>query len=99
MRSYQYNMFNIGDIVKSKKGHDKGRFYVVVANNIYKAGAMYVMICDGSLKTASKLKKKNIKHLSYITNSELLKDKLNNKNVSDKEIANEIKTLIGGINV
>ena len=64
---------NAGDIVCSKAGRDKGKYFVVVATD----GSEFVYICDGKLRKVDKPKKKKIKHLaktSYV--SVFIKDKL-----------------------
>ena len=99
MRSYHYNMFNIGDIVKSKKGHDAKRYYIVIKNNIVEAGSSYVLLSDGWIKKLENLKKKNIKHLLLVESNSELAEKISKKDISNKEISDVIKTLIGGINV
>ena len=49
---------NIGDIVVSLKGHDRGSFYVVIG-----VEDDSILLCDGKRKLLSDPKKKNIKHL------------------------------------
>ncbi len=49
---------NIGDVVVSLKGHDRGRIYVVTGIEDDS-----VLLCDGKRKLLSNPKKKNIKHL------------------------------------
>lgn len=48
-------------LAKSKSGHDKGRYYVIV-----KEEEEYVFVSDGVLKTLEKPKKKNKKHIQII---------------------------------
>lgn len=52
-----------GRIVRSKAGHDKGKFYVVL-----RAAGKTVCLCDGNTHTINKPKCKNVKHVS-ITNT------------------------------
>ncbi len=53
---------NAGDFGRSKKGHDKGRLYVVTG--ISKNGE--VLLCDGSIRPLAKPKKKNIIHVQPV---------------------------------
>lgn len=48
-----------GIVVKSQKGRDKGRLFVV----LYEMDADFVMICDGKTHPLAHLKKKRRKHL------------------------------------
>ncbi len=52
-----------GRIVRSKSGHDKGKFYVVI-----QAAGECVLLCDGKNRPINKPKRKNVKHVS-ITNT------------------------------
>ncbi len=67
----------MGRIVRSKSGHDKGKFYVVLY-----AADNEVYLSDGRLKPIAKPKRKNIKHIS-ITNTFM---DMNGK--TDKDISN-----------
>ena len=53
----------LGRVVRSKSGHDKGKFYVVL-----QAAGDFVHLTDGRLKPISNPKRKNVKHIS-ITNT------------------------------
>ena len=53
----------LGRVVRSKSGHDKGKFYVVL-----QAAGDFVYLTDGRLKPISNPKRKNVKHIS-ITNT------------------------------
>ncbi|MDR1391816.1 MAG: RNA-binding protein [Clostridiales bacterium] len=75
--------FNIGDIVYSRAGRDKGRYYVVmwVKEN-------FIGICDGEIHKVDKIKKKKCKHvlLTGKTN-EYIKEKIFlNKKIINAEI-------------
>jgi len=51
----------LGQLVCSKAGRDKGKYFIIldiIDDN-------YVYICDGSLRTIEKPKKKKIKHLHF----------------------------------
>ena len=47
-----------GDIVLSKAGRDKGRYFIVM-----KTENIFAYVCDGDLRKTDKPKKKKIKHL------------------------------------
>ncbi|MGI6706124.1 MAG: RNA-binding protein [Clostridia bacterium] len=53
------NSLEIGRVVMSKAGRDRGRYFVVVE----KLDENYVMIADGDLRKIDKAKKKKYKHL------------------------------------
>lgn len=70
-----------GLIVRSKAGHDKGEFFVVIELN-----EEYAFIADGKTRKLNKLKKKNQKHL-FLTNCEVKID----KTTTDKKIKTAIR--------
>lgn len=49
-----------GYVVFSKKGRDKGRYFVV----LYTLDAEFVLICDGDTRKMDHMKKKRRKHLA-----------------------------------
>jgi large subunit ribosomal protein L14e len=51
-----------GIVVKSLKGRDKGRLFMV----LYRADADFFVVCDGDLRKLSKPKKKRCKHLAAL---------------------------------
>ena len=53
----------IGQLVRSKAGRDKGRFFSVVKI----IDDQFVLICDGELRRLEKPKKKKIKHLDILS--------------------------------
>lgn len=53
---------NIGDMVVSLSGHDKGKYFVVVAE----VSADFVLIADGKSRTAENPKLKRKKHLRVV---------------------------------
>lgn len=55
-------MMEAGDIVKSKRGHDTGRLYVVIAT----VGAEFVLVADGKYRKLDNPKLKREKHLSSV---------------------------------
>lgn len=52
-------LFQTGMIVRSKKGHDKGRFYAV-----HSISGNNVLLTDGDTRKGDRLKKKNMIHLA-----------------------------------
>ena len=82
---------DIGQIVKSKAGRDKGKFFVVFE----KIDAKYVLIVDGSLRRIDKPKKKQIKHLAKtnIISNEIRAAILNNEKISNGFIRREFEKL------
>ena len=56
----------IGQIVVSKKGRDKGKFYVVVSI----LDRFHVLLMDGKKFDYKRQKRKNKKHLCIITKAE-----------------------------
>jgi len=58
--------FQIGQIVFSKSGRDKGFAFIIVELGVNSGKASeteYVYLCDGKRRTLDKPKKKKIKHL------------------------------------
>ena len=58
-------MINIGDIVVSTAGHDRGEYYLVT-----ECDKDFIYVANGRLKTLEKPKKKNIKHVSRLGKSD-----------------------------
>lgn len=81
--------WKIGGFVKSKSGHDKGCFYIII-----EANASYLYLADGKTKTLDKLKKKNIKHVQYLSyQDEVLQNKINhNITLRNEDIQRAIKS-------
>ena len=82
---------DIGQIVKSKAGRDKGKFFVVFE----KIDAKYVLIVDGSLRRIDRPKKKQVKHLAKtnIISNEIRAAILNNEKISNGFIRREFEKL------
>ena len=76
-------ILKIGDIVESKAGRDKNRYYIVM-----KIESAYIWTCDGDLHKVDKFKKKKIKHTKYEEcQSEYIKNKLMNvEKVTNSEV-------------
>lgn len=80
-------MLDIGYLVKSLAGRDKGTIYVIVDQQ-----KEYVYLSDGKYHPLQKPKKKNKKHVQFIHyQDENITKKLNNQEVVREE---EIKRLI-----
>jgi len=62
------NRLEVGMLAKSKAGHDKDNIYVII-----QVDCSYVYLVDGSIRTLSKPKKKNKKHVQVIRNKYDLK--------------------------
>lgn len=73
--------FETGLVVRSKAGHDKGEFFVILQTE-----TNYALICDGKRRKLQKPKKKKFIHLA-VTNTKLTDDKLS----TDKKIRTELK--------
>ncbi len=81
----------IGQVVISKAGRDKGRKFIILKIIDDK----HVYISDGSLRKAEKPKKKKLMHLKS-TNfiSDTLREKIkSNESIGDFEIRNYLKSL------
>ena len=55
----------VGQVVKSLKGHDAGRLYIIAAV----LSAEFVLLVDGKYRTLSKPKTKRYKHLKTVGES------------------------------
>ena len=77
----------IGNIVRSKCGHDKGNIFVVIDED-----KSYYYIANGKQRTVDRPKKKKIKHIQH-TNyfCEELIDKIKERKCSDADIRKSIK--------
>lgn len=64
----------IGQVVSSKAGRDKGRYFIIIA--VDEVHSEYVYIADGDLRKIENLKKKKTKHLIPLTIDEKTKEKL-----------------------
>ena len=85
---------NIGQVVKSTKGRDKGRFFIVVGV----IDKEYLLITDGDIRKTDKPKKKKIKHLVKldIVSEEVRNRVLNNKKINNAFVRRELERL--GVN-
>lgn len=80
--------YNVGEIVISKAGHDKGKYFVIV-----KSDSEYVYLVDGVVRTVDRPKKKKIKHVQIVhfQDDDLTKKYANNVKVTNEEIKRAIK--------
>lgn len=74
-------MINTGDVVMSISGHDRGVIYIVLS-----ADDKFANVADGRLKTLSKPKKKNIRHINRLGKSDELIELLNSNMLTDVKI-------------
>ena len=81
-------MFEIGFLVKSKDGRDKGRFYVIIS----KPKNNYVRLIDGNKRCFYNPKLKKTKHLIALNQEmpTIRKKLLNKQKVFDTEIYSAI---------
>ena len=79
--------FMVGDVVKSTRGHDQNRLFIVVG--IDKNG--YLAIIDGRYREKTKPKLKNPKHLAKVSHDDNLFEKVNSPIVTNAEIHKLIK--------
>lgn len=81
---------NVGYLVSSKAGHDKGKIYIITAEN-----EEYVWIADGKSKTIEYPKKKKKKHVQIIKvykDNDVITSLEQKKTVRDEEIRRVIET-------
>lgn len=81
----------LGQIVHSRAGRDKGRYFIVVGL----IDDNYVLVADGDLRKIQSPKKKKIKHLvfhdKYAENIvELLK---NNQRITDSDLKKTLQSM------
>lgn len=80
-----------GQIVYSKTGRDRGRYFIVVGM----PWNGYVLISDGDMRTMEKPKKKKIKHLVIhdLIASDIREKLLNSGRITNSDIRNSLKLL------
>lgn len=83
----------LGSVVLSKAGRDKGRFYIVVEL----VDQNYVKIADGDLRKLEKPKLKKIKHLKCqdIVLEKIQKKLVENIKIFDAEIRSALRAYNG----
>ncbi len=86
----------VSDVVKSLAGHDKGRYFVVIAT----LNDKFVLIADGVGRKAEEPKQKNVKHLRKVGCIDLGSEPaVDNDGIASK-IAKLLQDIqIGGANV
>ncbi len=87
--------FNIGDIVLSLAGHDKGKYFVIVS-----VEGIFACIANGKLHKAEKPKKKKIKHLKNIgcTYEQLTGVQLSRERVTNPSLKKAISKFKNSLN-
>lgn len=79
-----------GQLVRSKAGRDKGRYYLVLADS--EDG--FVWLADGRKRSADEPKRKNIRHLQPIRKAAAgLLDKENGSRITNEEIRAAINAI------
>lgn len=73
-------IFKKGQLVKSLKGRDAGRYFLICGWD-----ENFVYIVDGELRRIQKPKKKNIGHLWY---TNYISDEVNHKFEAEKKVTN-----------
>ena len=87
----------VGELAKSKAGHDKDYIYVII-----KEENEYVYLADGKLRTFQKPKKKKLKHVQMIhekCSEQLYQQLLHHDNVQNEEIKYHIKNYLNNKHV
>ncbi|QNO14768.1 RNA-binding protein [Alkalicella caledoniensis] len=74
----------IGNLVRSKKGRDKDKLYVIL-----ELQGDRVTLVDGKFRTIKKPKQKNVKHIRLVSNQSFIK---NPAHLTDEKIAFAIST-------
>lgn len=86
------NPYEIGRVVLSKQGHDRGRRFLVVGL----VDERYVLIADGETRKLEKPKKKQLKHLlaEPLVALETLEAIRNRQQTADSAIRNALKVTL-----
>lgn len=81
--------FDVGRVVLSKQGHDKGRWFAIVGL----VDEKHVLIADGQTRKLEKPKKKQVKHLrpKPARLAEVAQRLLEGKTVLDSELRKALK--------
>lgn len=79
--------FAVGDVVISTHGHDKNNIFLVVSID----KSQYLAIIDGKARKKNNPKRKNPKHLQFVTHDDGLIEKFNSPIVTDTEMYNLLK--------
>lgn len=83
---------NIGQVVRSTKGRDKGRYFIVIG----KLDDNHLLIVDGDIRKIEKPKKKKVKHLMKldIISTETIERLNSNKEITNAFIRKELKNWV-----
>lgn len=82
----------LGQVVLSRCGRDKDKYFIVVGIDKNKE---YVLLSDGELRRIEKPKKKNIKHINPMQVDHVINDKLaNGLKITNPELKKHIKNII-----
>lgn len=82
----------LGQVVLSRCGRDKGRYFIVVS---FDESKNFVFISDGDVRKVEKPKKKKLKHVIPLHTDKLLNSKLvNGIRITNPEIKKHIRTII-----
>jgi large subunit ribosomal protein L14e len=85
------NELSIGGVVCSKRGRDKGRYFIIFDID---EGKEYVQIVDGCLRKVHKPKRKKVKHIHITPHVAVnILESLKEKKVSDSDIRKSLKGL------
>lgn len=87
----EYDDIKIGQVVRSIKGRDKDRAFIVVGV----IDDQHVLISDGDLRRIDKPKKKKLKHLKSfnIASDEIRECVINKSNINNAFIVKELERL------
>jgi len=79
--------FNVGDAVTSFRGHDRNKVLIITSVNEDE-----VTVADGDTRPVAKAKRKNIKHVKFVTKSDL-QGAILDGSVTDSMLRKEIKRI------
>jgi ribosomal protein L14E/L6E/L27E len=83
------NEFKVGGFAVATAGHDLGKCYV-----IFSIEHEYVYLVDGKIRTLDHMKKKKIKHMKMLAETDqTLTEKVVNATIKDEEVKRAIKLL------
>lgn len=85
-------VLQVGRLVSSTKGRDKGRFYLVVDIE----GETRVRVADGEGRKVDNPKRKNVRHLKFydVIAEELANKARSEKRITSADVRKELKSLI-----
>ncbi len=81
----------LGQVVLSRSGRDKGKYLIVVG---FDESKEFVYLSDGDVRKLEKPKKKKLKHIVPLHIDEVLRNKLiNGERISNPELKKHIRAL------